>query len=108
MILEPEGEWACGSKKELCGPEGYPNDNQFYHYYLSPEAGPRQVKGINYGALLVKVDTDGIPRAVGKRLSMTLKEEGTLFFDINESDNSRERADNVGSLDVHITVLPPK
>ena len=108
VVIEVDGQWSCGSKKEMCGPEGYPINEEFAHYYLSPQAGPRQSKALSYGALLMRIGTDGEPRAIGRSLNTTAPSEGVLYFDINEVDNAKARSDNAGSLDVKLTVLQPR
>lgn len=99
-----EGTWKCGSKKEDCDPNGYPNDERFYHYYLTEGASLRQVKTSNYGALLMKIGKDGAPAPVGKKLSLVAKKEGILFLDINEAADKDARQDNSGQLKVSISV----
>jgi hypothetical protein len=107
LTLQADGQWSCGSKKEKCGPGGYPSGKQFYHYYLTPAAGPRQAPGVNYGALLLRIGEKGAMRAVGESLRFTADADGMLYFDINETDDGRARLDNSGALDVRLLVMPP-
>jgi hypothetical protein len=109
VIIDASGTWSCGVKKETCGPEGYsPRSQQFYHYYLSPESSPRQLPGADYGALLMKVGDSGAPRAVGKKLKLIAKEDGLVYFDINEVTDNRLRRDNAGAMEVQVLVAPTK
>ena len=107
IIVEAEGKWACGSKKEDCGPDGYPNTHDFFHYYANPEASPRQVVTANYGALLMKIGETGSAVLVGKNAALIAQQEGVLFFDINETDYEVLRRDNSGAVIVKLKVAPP-
>ncbi len=70
---------------EMVGGEGYPNGDKFYFYYLSQKNGPRQARGIPYGALLMRIGRDGPIKKVGRGRRFTADAAGQLYFDINES-----------------------
>jgi len=109
LLITVSGTWSCGAKRERVGAEGYPNNRQFFHYYLNPQRSPRQVPRANYGALLMRTGEDGKPRSVGKKpLKFTAKESGMLYFDVNEADIGGSRRDNAGSLIVRIQKTPSR
>lgn len=105
IMISASGQWACGSKGELCGPAGYPNTVAFNHYYLDPRNSPRLLEGKPYGALLAKVG-DGAPVVVGDGKGFIAQSEGALRFDINEAADPDIRRNNRGRLDVRIMVRP--
>jgi hypothetical protein len=107
VLIEAEGKWVCGNKGEECGPDGYPNTKDFFHYYVGG-SGPRQLLGSNYGALLVKLNENGSPRLIGKGGTIVTDKAGTLFFDINETPYKVLRRDNSGALTLKLTVIPPR
>jgi len=97
VSIEVEGLWSCGSKGEMVGPEGYPNSQQFYHYYIRPSQSPRQDDKASYGALLMRIGIDGRMAAITARsFRAAIRTAGTLYFDINEAESAR--TDNVGAL----------
>ena len=106
VAVDAQGQWACGAKKERCGPDGYPNNKDYFHYYLSPQDSPRQLNGANYGALLMRISETGTPMAVGAKYRGAAKGQGMLFFDINEIDDPHARRDNSGSLAIKLYVSP--
>ena len=106
VVIDASGKWVCGVKGEECGPDGYPNNKDFLHYYLNPLAAPRQLVGANYGALLVKINADGFPKLIGKGGALTTAKDGTLFFDINETEYKALRKNNTGAITVKVTVIP--
>ena len=106
LRIVPSGEWSCGKKREKVGPRGYENNQQFFHYYLDPKASPRQMAGVNYGALLLRIGEDGKMVPVGMGMKLTVNTPGELFFGINEVDDSSERRDNAGALRVDVERVP--
>ncbi len=94
------GQWGCGSKREFCGPGGYPNTLAFQHYYLYPDNSPRLVPGQPYGALVARVGTNIV--VVGAAPGLVASEDGPLSFSINEALDPKARRDNQGALDVKI------
>ncbi len=101
------GEWACGAKKEMCGPGGYPaGDVKFGHYYLNPRNSPRQVRDAPYGALIARIGT-GLPFVVRVGQEWVAREAGTLQFDVNEETDPKLRSDNLGMLELRVQITPP-
>ncbi|MCX7590117.1 MAG: PEGA domain-containing protein [Kiritimatiellae bacterium] len=106
ILIRATGKWCCGSGGEWVDAEGYPNDKQFFRYYLNPKMSPRQKAGANYGALLMRIGPDGPVFAVGTKFSTTAPVDGELFFDINEVTDTGTRRDNDGVLTVEIKKAP--
>jgi hypothetical protein len=106
ITLEVSGTWSCGSGKEKVGPEGYPNDEKYFKYYLDPKSSPRQVTEANYGALLMRIGKTGQVRAVSQNMKLKADADGAIFFDINEADDGKARRDNTGALNVKIIKVP--
>jgi hypothetical protein len=102
IAVEASGTWSCGVRREPVDGNGYPNDPRFFFYYVDPKRSPRQVKEANYGALLMRVGPGGEPIVVGSARRLTVPASGTLYFDINETDDFKAREDNAGSLQVRI------
>lgn len=107
IAVEATGQWACARKGERCTADGYPINQEFYEYYLSPQNSPREVRDANYGALIMKIGEDGTPVVVGSHGTLTAAEAGPLFFDINEADDGKSRHDNSGAIMVKLTVTTP-
>ncbi len=104
--LAISGQWACGKKGEMVGPEGYdPSQTQYNHYYLNPREGPKQFDGAPYGALLVRIG-EGPPFALGRTRSFVADRSGPLLFDVNEVADSSWRRDNRGALRLKVFVQP--
>lgn len=106
IVIKATGKWRCGSGGEWVDAEGYPNDKQFFRYYLNPQMSPRQKPGANYGALLMRIGANGPVYAVGTKFTTTASEEGELYFDINEATDTKLRRDNDGTLSVEIKKAP--
>lgn len=104
VSIEATGKWICGKKGDECGPNGY-EVKDAYLYYIGGEQYARQVMNANYGALIMKINANGVPQGVR---NISIKEEGTLFFDINELEDAKWRKDNSGQIEVDITVIPRK
>lgn len=104
--LSVAGEWSCGTKGEMTGPQGYdPRDLRFSHYYLQASAAAKQHEMAPYGALLARIGTNPII-AVGQSASFIAEAEGPLFFDINEAPDPALRRNNRGALKVSVIVTP--
>jgi len=102
--LAISGQWACGKKGEMVGPEGYdPSQTQFSHYYLNPREGPKQFDGAPYGALLVRIG-EGPSFALGRTRSFVADRSGPLLFDVNEVADPSWRRDNRGALRIKVFV----
>lgn len=106
ITLEVSGSWSCGSGKEKVGPEGYPNDEKYFKYYLDPKSSPRQIAEANYGALLMRIGKTGQIRVIGQNTKLKADVDGVIFFDINEADDVKARRDNTGTLNVRIIKVP--
>lgn len=106
--LTAKGIWSCGTKGEKTDAAGYPNNDQFHHYYVSAARGPRQISTANYGALLMRIGADGDPMPVGRLKRLLAPNSGTLYFDINEAPGATHRKDNAGTLDVQVAIAPPQ
>ncbi len=106
IVLQPQGQWSCGSGKELCDASGYPNNQTFYRYYMDPAAHPRHTSTANYGALVARIGDSGRIVSAASARRFKAGESGHLLLDINESDTGMSRSDNSGSLIVNITVIP--
>jgi len=104
VMIEVEGQWSCGSKGEMAGPDGYPNDQQFFHYYIRPDLAPRPYKKFNYGALLVRVGSADTVAAVTRDFKARIRSGGSLQFGINEEESAH--GDNSGALTVTIRKGP--
>ena len=105
VLIEVIGQWSCGNKGELVGPEGYsPSDAQFFHYYQKEELSPRSYPKINYGALIMKVGAATNVVAVTRDFKATIRTSGALQFDINESEYARN--DNTSALSLAIRKGP--
>jgi hypothetical protein len=102
--LSASGTWACGADGEEVDAGGYPNNANYFKYYLDPQRFPRVVAGANYGVLLMRIVPSGEARAAGRSVSFTADADGTLALDINEGPAARH--DNKGSLAVEIQVGP--
>lgn len=105
VVIEASGRWSCGSKGEMVGAKGYPNDRDYFAYYLDPRKHPRQVPKINYGALLMRVGPNGKVIGMKDRVAARVKTGGTLYFDINEAEGPA-RGDNKGAISLHIKSGP--
>ncbi|MCX7819592.1 MAG: PEGA domain-containing protein [Kiritimatiellae bacterium] len=104
--LSIEGEWSCGARGEMTGPQGYdPRDLRFSHYYLAGSGAPKQLESAPYGALLVRIGTNS-PMAVAGSRGFVASAEGPLLFDINESTDPSHRRNNRGALKLKISVQP--
>lgn len=106
VSIRPSGEWACGNGGEAVDSLGYPNNEEFYKYYLNPQKNPRQLPGANYGALLARIGPQGTLKPVGRGLRFVAEEAGMLYLDINEKPDARARRDNKGNLTVRIRAVP--
>lgn len=106
IVFQVDGLWACAKKTDKCGPAGIPNTTENYKYYASANDDLRKEKSILYGALLMKLGEKGIPISVGATMKFTAKEEGELFFDINELEG-KARKGNSGSLSVNVGIIAP-
>jgi hypothetical protein len=106
IAVEVEGNWSCGSGKELCDTLGYPNNDAFFRYYMDTTSHPRQFVGANYGALLMRIGETGRPIPVGKSLKVSAPEGGSLSFDINEAAGKTFRQDNASALMLRLMVMP--
>lgn len=106
LYLKATGVWKCGSGGEMVDAEGYSNDKQFYKYYLNPRAGPRQLAGVSYGALIMRIGKDGPMQKVGKSAVITADRAGAVSLDINEDEDVRTRRDNGGTLTVRVRKVP--
>jgi hypothetical protein len=104
LIVEAAGQWSCGNKGELVGPDGYPNDQQFFHYYIQPKLAPRDYTKFNYGALLLRIGTTDQVIAVPKNIRAGIRSSGAVQFGINEAESAR--GDNTGALTVTIRKGP--
>jgi hypothetical protein len=104
VMIEVEGHWSCGSKGELVGPDGYPNDQQFFHYYIRSDLAPRPYKKFNYGALLLRIGSADAVVAVSKDFKARIRSSGSLHFGINEEESAH--GDNSGALTVTIRKGP--
>lgn len=89
---------------EMVGPEGYPNNQQYFRYYTDQTKAPRQVAKHNYGALLMRLGPNGTPVSVGRSFKATIRGDGMLYFDINEATSAR--GDNKGALALRIVKGP--
>jgi hypothetical protein len=107
VTVEAEGAWACGSGKEVCDANGYPNNKTFAVYYKDPDTHRRQMPDANYGALLMRIGADGPSVLAGTSLRYLAPDAGLLYFDINEGTGNRYRQDNAGTVVVRLTVAPP-
>ncbi len=104
--LAVEGEWSCGARGEMTGPQGYdPRDLRFSHYYLDEQGSPKQLDSAPYGALLARIGTNPIV-AVGKSAGFIAGADGPLLFDINEKPEPALRRNNRGALKVNVLVQP--
>ncbi len=93
--VDVTGSWSCAPSGIMVGPRGYPNE----------QAGPRQVPGERYGALLMRIGDRGRIRVVGSELRATAASAGFVYFDINESPGAA-RNDNEGGLSLSIEKAP--
>lgn len=100
--IEASGEWSA-ARGAMCGPDGYPNTPEFGRFYLDPRNSPRQLRDQPYGRLLLRVG-DEPPVPIGARRLFAAPADGTLRFDINETDNPAQRRDNSGVLNVEVVV----
>jgi hypothetical protein len=103
--LSVEGQWGCGSRGELVGPEGY-DIAKFPQYYVNPALTPRVTTDASYGALLVRVGATGVWQTVGKALTLKADVSGPLVFEINEAPERNLRRDNKGALQVRVQSVP--
>lgn len=102
----PSGKWSCGSRKERCGPEGYPETDKFAHYSGDANFGLRQVETEPYGALLVRVGPHAPPVVLATTTAVEAASSGFIYFDVNESPAPERRKDNQGTLDVKVIHVP--
>jgi len=103
--IEAAGMWDCGGRNQGIGPKGYPNSQDFFHYYIDPIAHPRLTSKANYGALLMRIGKEGKIIPVSEFLRARIKKGGRLYLGINEGEGSA-RQDNTGSLSVRIQKGP--
>jgi hypothetical protein len=112
LVIRAEGQWACAPGREPCDASGYPNNEAFYRYYMDSASYPRLTSSAGYGALVMRIGETGriVPLgkdfAVSRELRFGAAESGPVFFDINEKNEARFRADNNGTLILHISVFP--
>jgi len=104
--LVVEGEWSCGARGEMTGPQGYdPRDLRFSHYYLQGLGAPKQLDSAPYGALLARIGTNPIV-AIGASRGFVADADGPLLFDVNEAPEPAHRRNNRGALKIKVVVTP--
>jgi hypothetical protein len=103
VAIAATGQWACAAGGERVDADGYPNNDQFYRYYINPALSPRLSALANYGQLLARV-AGGEPIAIGKQGAFTAAADGELELAINETPTARR--DNKGELTVRVTIEP--
>ena len=106
VILAASGRWHCGNRDDGIGPAGYPNNKQYFRYYVDSKKYPRQIAKARYGALLMRIGREGAIHRVGASLRFTAEEDGQLYFDINEDTAASFRRDNGGILSILIRKSP--
>lgn len=112
LVVRAEGQWSCAPGREMCDAAGYPNNAAFYRYYMDSAAYPRQTSSAGYGALVMRIGKSGRILPIGKELRnlpeqrIAAPEAGVLFFDINEADEAKYRADNSGAMVITVTIIP--
>jgi hypothetical protein len=106
VTINARGAWSTGDKQENVGPDGYPRASRFAHYYDRPEGAPVQLADAQYGALLVRIGSDGPILNAGVRLAFVADRPGELYFDTNEITDDWRRRDNTGELEVQVQVTP--
>lgn len=105
----PDGSWTIGERGETCDAGGY-GDAKFLHYSVAKAPALRQMPSAPYGALLVRIGQGKLARPVliDKPVKFTANTAGFLFFDTNESVDSKARLNNRGFLNLKVIVLPKK
>jgi len=98
------GNWSCSPGGEMTGPEGYPNNDRFFRYYMNPQNNPRLALTANYGALLARIQPDGKYHAIDSDTIIEADRSGEISLDINEGYDARR--DNKGNLTVQVFAKP--
>jgi hypothetical protein len=106
LVIRAEGQWSCAPGKELCDANGYPNNAAFYRYYMDSASYPRRTSTAGYGALVMRIGSDIKIHPVKKELRIIAPETGSIFLDVNESEDNKFRSDNTGTIVVNLTVIP--
>jgi len=106
LHIKATGEWNCASGKESVNGEGYPNNKDFYTYYINPKDSPRILAGAHYGALIMRIGRDGPAVKIGTGVKLEADRAGTVYFDVNEAPDTRLRRDNGGALSVRLLKVP--
>lgn len=100
VTVRASGSWTCPRQTTPYGPKGRAVRNYSRAY-------PPQIATANYGALLMKVGSRGLPQAVGHRLVFTNSVPGIMAFDINLKQDLKARQLSSGRMTVDIRVIRP-
>lgn len=106
FLVQAAGQWVCGARGDLCGPQGYVPTKQPHYYRGSTQL--KKYTQANYGALLMRIGEIGQTNYFGQHLlwKPDWEDQGSIYFDVNEADDRALRKGNRGRLKVRIAVLP--
>ncbi len=103
FMISANGKWSCSERKELCSADGYPNNKEFFKFYVDSSKDVRQEKTALYGALLIRIGRAGMifPYS-SEKAEYRAYADGEINLDINEMINEKERKNNSGSIEIII------